>query len=59
MLDKKPNKRITIKKLKSHPFFTEIDWELLYQRKIAPPVQLAIDEEVARISMRRIDNSEV
>ena len=29
MLVRNPSKRITIKKMKSHPFFAEINWNLL------------------------------
>ena len=32
MLDKNPKKRITIKKMKDHAFFKEIDWSLLINR---------------------------
>lgn len=32
MLDKNPKKRITIKKMKDHAFFREIDWSLLINR---------------------------
>ena len=34
MLDKDPKKRIRINDIKKHPFFKEIDWTLLSQRKI-------------------------
>ena len=45
MLDKNPKKRITIKKVKEHPFFKDIDWELLMQRKLPPPVVLKMSDK--------------
>ncbi len=41
MLIRDPLKRLgsesDAKEIKSHPFFKEIDWEKLYQKKIDPP----------------------
>ncbi len=38
LLSKNPEKRVLcVKTLKSHPFFSEIDWKLLKDKKIKPP----------------------
>ena len=42
LLQRDPNVRVGIvgggfKDVKEHPFFTGIDWELLYERKLEPP----------------------
>ena len=52
MLDKKPKKRITIQKLKTHPFFAEINWEMLLKKKIRPPVILTLGEANELIERR-------
>jgi hypothetical protein len=42
-LDKDPKNRIGVNdkdEIKSHPFFSEINWDLLYQRKTKPPIDL-------------------
>ena len=44
MLDKDPKKRIGIgndkQDLKNHPFFADIDWDLIFKKKIIPPVEM-------------------
>ena len=40
LLNKKPDKRITIEKVKQHEFFKDIDWEKLKNKEIDPPVIL-------------------
>ena len=45
MLNKKPSSRITIDQIKSHPYFSDIDWNLLAERKVNPPIMLLLDEE--------------
>jgi len=45
MLNKKPSQRITIAQMKQHPFFATINWDLLAQKKIKPPVVLSMDDE--------------
>jgi serine/threonine protein kinase len=38
LLHKKPSKRLTDPALiKKHPFFKEIDWTLLSEKKLRPP----------------------
>ena len=32
--------------IKEHPFFAEIDWDLLYQRKLRPPFVPKIDHNL-------------
>ena len=44
MLNKRPRERITIDQIKSHPFFNEIDWDKLAERKQEPPIMLIMDE---------------
>ena len=50
MLDKNPKQRIGIgndkQDLKNHPFFADIDWDLIFKKKITPPVEMVdIKEE--------------
>lgn len=40
LLNKRPDKRITIDKVKQHEFFKGLDWEKLSRREIPPPVHL-------------------
>ena len=44
MLDKNPKQRIGIgndkQDLKNHPFFADIDWDLILEKKITPPVEM-------------------
>ena len=44
MLDKNPKQRIGIgndkQDLKDHPFFADIDWDLIFKKKIVPPVEM-------------------
>jgi serine/threonine protein kinase len=38
LLEKNPNTRLSsIKELKSHPFFKQIDWKKLKRKQIKPP----------------------
>jgi hypothetical protein len=42
-LNKDPKNRIGVNNkedIKNHEFFEDIDWDLLYERKIKPPVDL-------------------
>jgi len=45
MLSKNPVSRITIPNVKQHPYFKDIDWELLAQKKINPPILLTTDQD--------------
>jgi len=38
LLNKRPEKRITIEKIKQHDFFKGIDWEKLKRKEIEPPI---------------------
>jgi serine/threonine protein kinase len=38
LLNRKPSKRPKIQDIKSHPFFNNINWELLYEKRYLPPV---------------------
>ena len=40
MLDKDPKRRIGIEGIKNHPFFTDLDWELIMNKKKQPPVEM-------------------
>lgn len=43
MLSRDPKNRIGVKskeEIKNHEFFAEIDWDLLYKKKIPPPINL-------------------
>ncbi len=44
-MNKRPEKRITIEKIKQHDFFKTIDWEKLMRKEIDPPIQL--NEEIS------------
>eukprot|EP00353_Schmidingerella_taraikaensis_P007771 CAMPEP_0185576138 /NCGR_PEP_ID=MMETSP0434-20130131/7129_1 /TAXON_ID=626734 ORGANISM="Favella taraikaensis, Strain Fe Narragansett Bay" /NCGR_SAMPLE_ID=MMETSP0434 /ASSEMBLY_ACC=CAM_ASM_000379 /LENGTH=387 /DNA_ID=CAMNT_0028193221 /DNA_START=72 /DNA_END=1238 /DNA_ORIENTATION=+ len=43
MLQKKPGNRITIPQIKEHAFFGGLDWQKLYEKRIAPPIHLSLD----------------
>ena len=40
LLNKRPDKRITIEKVKVHDFFKGFDWDKLMKKEIQPPVML-------------------
>ena len=44
LLRKDYTKRIGMKEIKSHPFFKEIDWGRLYDKKISPPYKPSMRE---------------
>lgn len=44
LLNKRPDKRITIDKVKQHEFFKGLDWEKLAAMQINPPVHLTNEE---------------
>jgi serine/threonine protein kinase len=41
ILNKNPQRRLTIEQIKQHPFFSEINWEDLTAKKIKPPLFLS------------------
>lgn len=43
LLNKRPEKRITLDKVKQHEFFKGIDWDALAAKKLDPPVHLSRD----------------
>jgi serine/threonine protein kinase len=45
MLSKNPASRITIPNVKLHPYFKDIDWELLAQKKVNPPILLTTEQD--------------
>jgi len=45
LLSKRPDKRITIDKLKTHDFFKGLDWEKLAKKEIKPPIHLKGDDD--------------
>lgn len=42
MLDKDPEKRISIQEIKEHEFCKDIDWENLMDKKLDPPINVNI-----------------
>ena len=40
MLEKDPKKRIKIQEIKKHPFFQDIDWDLVSNKKMQPPLEM-------------------
>jgi len=44
LLNKRPEKRITLEKVKQHDFFKGLDWNLLMKKELNPPVHLKNDE---------------
>ena len=40
MMEKDPKKRIKIPEIKKHPFFQDLDWDLVLNKKIQPPVKM-------------------
>ena len=47
LLNKRPDKRITLDKVKQHEFFKGLDWEKLMRKEISPPVMLKNDDSAA------------
>jgi hypothetical protein len=49
LLNRDPLKRLgseaDAKEIKSHPFFKEIDWEKLFQKKIEPPFKPSVGKD--------------
>ena len=45
MLNRKPRERITISQMKTHPFFKGINWKLLAERKVPPPLLLKLEDQ--------------
>jgi hypothetical protein len=43
-LNKRPDKRITIDKVKQHEFFKGLDWEKLGRKEIPPPIHLRSED---------------
>jgi serine/threonine protein kinase len=43
MLSKNPATRITIDRIKLHPFFKDIDWQKLVNRQVKPSLMLEMD----------------
>ena len=60
MLAKKASDRISIAKMKKHPFFKEIDFDMLYNKMITPPVILTMDCEdgVEELKDAEVDDEE-
>lgn len=44
LLNKRPDKRITLEKAKQHEFFKGLDWAKLMKRELTPPVHLKNEE---------------
>ena len=44
LLNKRPDKRITIDRVKQHEFFKDLDWNKLVTKEIKPPIHLHNDE---------------
>lgn len=50
-MHKNPERRPSINQIKSHPFFSHIDWELILSKKIAPPIDMKdLNKNVQEIS---------
>ena len=45
LLNKRPEKRITLESLKAHEFFKDIDWQALMRREVKPPVHLKNEDD--------------
>ena len=43
LLNKKPEKRITLDLVKKHEFFKGLDWDKLLKKEIKPPIILSND----------------
>jgi len=41
MLERNPDKRITIPELKKETFFADIDWEKIRRREVKPPIDVS------------------
>lgn len=44
LLNKRPDKRITLDKVKQHEFFKGLDWDKLSRKELSPPVHLKNEE---------------
>jgi serine/threonine protein kinase len=44
LLNKKPDKRISLQNVKTHDFFKGLDWDKLAKRELNPPVILTNEE---------------
>ena len=44
LLNKRPDKRIILEKVKQHDFFKTLDWEKLRHKELKPPVHLRNEE---------------
>ena len=42
MMNRLPEKRPTIQKVKEHKFFRDIDWDLMYEKRIPPPIPVDV-----------------
>lgn len=47
LLAKRPDKRITLDKVKQHEFFKGMDWEKLARKEVEPPIHLKGDDDGA------------
>ena len=45
LLSKRPDKRITIEKVKLHDFFKGLDWDKLAKKELKPPIMLKGDDD--------------
>ena len=44
LLNKRPDKRITLDNVKKHEFFKGLDWDKLLKKELVPPILLKNEE---------------
>jgi len=62
MLEREPQKRITLPELKKEPFFEEIDWEKIERKEIEPPIDptdLPLESKEKMVNNMEKENSNV
>ena len=52
MLEKDPKKRIKIPEIKKHIFFEDLDWDLVQNKKIQPPVEMINTREEYNLKVK-------
>ncbi len=55
MMEKSPQKRISVEQLKADAFFAGVDWEAVAQKKLRPPINMAeyqLEDEVGSFAAK-------
>lgn len=53
ILEKNPNKRLTIEQIKAHPFFKKVDWAQVASMKgLKPPLKPKVDKNCKKFNLK-------